>query len=139
MKLVKAFVHHVRSAGVVEALADAGFRNITLHDVIGALKPLTDSESKYSVDADRLMISEVRISLVVEDRSVDEVTSIIRRVAAVGPGNKAGQDLKSSKPDHLRFGMAIVHMADLMSQHARQFFRRFGLIKKFSGNDDVAA
>ena len=86
MKLVKAFVHHVRSAAVVEALADAGFRNITLHDVIGALKPLTDSESKYSVDADRLMISEVRISLVVEDRSVDEVTSIIRRVAAVGPG-----------------------------------------------------
>lgn len=85
MKLIKAFIHHVRAASVVEALADAGFRNLTLHDVRGMLKPITENERDYSAEAGGLVISEVRLSLVVEDQEVDAVTSIICTVARVGP------------------------------------------------------
>ncbi|ROH89700.1 P-II family nitrogen regulator [Stagnimonas aquatica] len=85
MKLVKAFIHHVRSASVVEALADAGFRNLTLHDVRGMLKPLSAHEVTYSTDVSGLVISEARLSLVVEDQEVDAVTAIISTVARVGP------------------------------------------------------
>lgn len=84
MKLIKAFIHHVRTAAVVEALADAGYRNLTLHDVKGMLKPITEHERDYSVEAGGLVISEVRVSLVVEDQEVDAVTSIIRTVGRVG-------------------------------------------------------
>jgi len=41
MKLIKAFIHHVRCADVVQSLGDAGYRNITLQDVRGMLKPIT--------------------------------------------------------------------------------------------------
>ncbi len=85
MKLIKAFIHHVRSAAIVEALADAGYRNLTLQDVRGMLKPITESERDYSAEAGGLVISEVRLSLVVEDNEVDRVTSIICTVARVGP------------------------------------------------------
>ena len=84
MKLVKAFIHHVRTAAVVQALGDAGFGNLTLQDVKGMLKPITENEQDYSVDASALVISEVRLSLVVEDADVDAVVSIIRSVARVG-------------------------------------------------------
>ncbi len=84
MKLVKAFFHHVRAADVVQALADAGYRNITLHDVRGMLKPLTDDELDFSRDGNALVISEVRLSLVCEDAEVDAVTAIIRTTARVG-------------------------------------------------------
>jgi nitrogen regulatory protein P-II 1 len=85
MKLIKAFIHHVRTASVVEALADAGFRNLTLHDVRGMLKPLTSHEVDYSAESNGLVISESRLSLVVEDSDVDAVTAIIATTAAVGP------------------------------------------------------
>ena len=85
MKLVKAFIHQVRTAPVVEALADAGFRNITLQDVKGVLKPISESEVSYSVGAGGLVISEVRLSLVCEDAEVDTVTTLIRNVARIGP------------------------------------------------------
>lgn len=85
MKLIKAFLHHVRTAAVIEALADAGYRNLTIQDVRGMLKPITERERDYSVEAGSLVISEVRLSLVVEDREVDAVTSIIRTVGRIGP------------------------------------------------------
>lgn len=84
MKLVKAFIHHVRTEAVVEALSDAGFRNLTLQDVKGMLKPITENERDYSGDAGGLVISEVRLSLVVEDHEVDPVVALIRKVARVG-------------------------------------------------------
>ena len=86
MKLVKAFIHHVRSAAVVEALGDAGFRNVTLQDVKGMLKPISDNERDYSTVGGAQVISEVRLSLVVDDQEVDAVTAIIRTNARVGPG-----------------------------------------------------
>ncbi|HKS56564.1 MAG TPA: P-II family nitrogen regulator [Steroidobacteraceae bacterium] len=84
MKLVKAFVHHVRAPEVVQALADAGYRNITLQNVMGMLKPITDSEQTFSSEAGGLVISEVRLSLVCEDADVNAVTAIIRWAARVG-------------------------------------------------------
>jgi nitrogen regulatory protein P-II 1 len=84
MKLIKAYIHHVRTEAVVEALADAGYRNLTLHDVKGMLKPITENERDYSGDTGGLVISEVRLSLVVEDQEVDAVTAIIRTMARVG-------------------------------------------------------
>lgn len=84
MKLIKAFMHHVRSASVVDALAQAGYRNITLQTVSGMLKPLSDSEQHYSTEASGLVISEIRLSLVCEDSEVDTVTSIIRHFARIG-------------------------------------------------------
>lgn len=86
MKLIKAFIHHVRASAVVEALADAGYRSVTLHDVKGMLKPISESERDYSEVGGTLVISEVRLSLVVEDADVDAVTALIRTTARVGPG-----------------------------------------------------
>ena len=86
MKLIKAFIHHVRAAEVVQALADAGYRNLTLHDVKGMLKPISDSERDYSTSGAGMVISETRLSLVVEDSEVDAATGIIRTIARVGPG-----------------------------------------------------
>lgn len=85
MKLIKAFLHHVRSAQVVDALADAGYRNITIQTVSGMLKPISDSEQSYSTHASGLVTSEIRLSLVCQDEEVNNVTSIIRRVGRVGP------------------------------------------------------
>ena len=85
MKLIKAFIHHVRTAHVVQALADSGYRNVTLQDVKGLLKPVSESEQHYSSDASGLVLSEVLLSLVCEDREVDAVTTIIRASARVGP------------------------------------------------------
>lgn len=57
MKLIKAFIHHVRTAAVVDALADAGYRNLTLQDVRGMLKPITEDEQDYSINGGGLVIS----------------------------------------------------------------------------------
>ncbi len=84
MKQIKAFIHHIRAAAVVEALRETGYSNITLLDVKGTLKPLSESEQEYSTDAG-VVISEVRISLVCEDTQVDEVTNIIRKTGRIGP------------------------------------------------------
>ena len=84
LKQIKAFIHHVRSVTVVEALRDAGYKNITLMDVKGTLKALSESEQDFSVEAG-VVISEVRVSLVCEDIQVDDVTSIIRKAGRIGP------------------------------------------------------
>ena len=84
LKQIKAFIHHVRSAAVVEALRDEGYKNITLIDVKGTLKALDEPEQNYSTDAG-VVISEVRVSLVCEDTQVNEVTTIIRKAGSIGP------------------------------------------------------
>jgi nitrogen regulatory protein P-II 1 len=84
MKQINALVHHIRSAPVVEALRDAGVTNITLLDVKGTLKPLSESEQEYSVKAGLAVISEVRISLVCEDDDVAQITEIIRQTGRIG-------------------------------------------------------
>lgn len=86
MKQIKAFVHHVRSAAVVDALRDAGVTNITLLDVKGTLKPLPEFEQTYSVEVGVVTIFEVRISLVCEDAEVERIADIIRSAGAIGSG-----------------------------------------------------
>ena len=85
MKQVKARIHHVRTNAVVQALADAGFRNIALSDVQGALKPLNDNERNYSAEGGGLLIGESRLELVCEDNDLDAVTGIIRKQGRIGP------------------------------------------------------
>lgn len=84
MKQIKAYIHHVRAAAVIEALGDAGYRNVTLHDVKGMLRPITMDEREYAAEAGGLVISEVKLSLVVDDAEVDAVTSIVRTLGRVG-------------------------------------------------------
>lgn len=83
MKLIKAFLHHVRVSAVVDALGDAGYRNITLEDVKGTLKPLNEAEQDYSIEAG-LMISEVKLSMVCEDAEIAAITAIIREAGRIG-------------------------------------------------------
>lgn len=83
MKQINALIHHVRSSAVVEALSDAGYKNITLLDLKGTLKALDESEMDYSAEAG-VVISEVRISLVCENKEVEEVTGIIRKAGRIG-------------------------------------------------------
>ncbi len=90
MKQINAFVHHIRSAAVVDALRDAGVTNITLLDVKGTLKPLSESEQEYSVQAGLVVISEVRISLVCEDDDVARMTDIIRQAGRIGDDFRVG-------------------------------------------------
>ncbi|MBP8925683.1 MAG: hypothetical protein KBG75_07495 [Pseudomonadales bacterium] len=84
MKLIQAFIHHIRTADAVQALADAGFRNITLSDVKGMLKPLNEAEQDYSTEAG-LAISEAKISLVCAESDVEAVAAIIRTIGRIGP------------------------------------------------------
>ena len=107
MKQIKAFIHHIRSAAVVEALRDAGVTNITLLDVKGTLKPLSESEQAYSTEVGVVIISEVRVSLVCDDAEVARITDIIRRAGRIGEGvsgwvyvSPVEQALPIGGPDH---------------------------------------
>jgi nitrogen regulatory protein P-II 1 len=84
MKQIKAYIHHVRTNAVVEALVDAGYKNISLLDVKGTLKPLSDDERNYSSEGGGFLIGEARLELVCEDKDVDEVTAIIRTRGRIG-------------------------------------------------------
>jgi nitrogen regulatory protein P-II 1 len=84
MKRITAFLHHVRTPTVVQALADAGYGNITLQDVKGMLKAISDDEAAYTRDSTSSVISESRLSLVVDDDKVAEVTAIICRIGRIG-------------------------------------------------------
>lgn len=85
MKLIKAYVHHVRAAEVVQALSDAGYRNLTLLDVRGTLKAVSDDERDFSREGVGLVIGEVQVELVCEDAEVDAATAIIRTHGQIGP------------------------------------------------------
>lgn len=90
MKLIKAYIHQIRTAPVVEALADAGFRNLALLDVKGTLKPLSDDEQYYSANGVGLLIGEVRLELVCEDNDAAAVTTIIRTHGQIGQPRVSG-------------------------------------------------
>lgn len=82
---IKAFIHRNRIADVVDALYDAGFRNLTVIDVQGLLKALDSKEQRYSVEIGRKVITEVKLELVCEgkDRAAEAV-DLIRKNARTG-------------------------------------------------------
>ena len=84
MKRIEAYIHHVRVEAVVQALAEAGFRNLCLYNVRGMLRPITARETDYSGELGGLVISEVCLCLVVEDPDRDRVTGLIQAVGKVG-------------------------------------------------------
>ena len=85
MKLITAYLHHVKVNAVVDALNDAGYRNLILQDVRGTLTPLDEFERVYSAEA-RLVISEAKLSIACDDNDVDTIANIIRLAGKIGDG-----------------------------------------------------
>ena len=85
MKLVKAFIHHLRAPEVIQALSAAGFRRISLLESKGTLRAISDAEVDFSLEAGGLLIAEAQLELVCDDQEVEAVTAIIRTHAQIGP------------------------------------------------------
>jgi nitrogen regulatory protein P-II 1 len=85
MKLVKAYIHHVRTGVVIQSLADAGYRRLAVFDVRGTLKALSADEQDYSADGTGILIGEVQVELVCEDCDVAAVTAIVATSGRIGP------------------------------------------------------
>lgn len=82
---IKAFVHRNRIADVVDALYDAGFRQMTVIDVQGLLQALDSQEQRYSVEIGKKVITEVKLELVCENESqTAEATALIREHGRTG-------------------------------------------------------
>jgi len=85
MHEVKAFIHRNRVADVVNALNEAGFRNITVVDVQAILKALSSKEQDYSVDIGQKVVTEVKLELVCDnDNRTAAAVEAIRENAKTG-------------------------------------------------------
>jgi nitrogen regulatory protein P-II 1 len=84
MKLLKAYIHQVRTSAVVQALTDAGFRRLSLAHVKGTLPPLLEKEHDYSIDSGTLFIAEVQLELVCDDSEVGRAAAIFKEVGHRG-------------------------------------------------------
>lgn len=67
MNEIKAFIHRNRIADVVHALANAGFRNLSIIDVKGMLEAMNEREQDFSLEVGEPVITEVKLELVCED------------------------------------------------------------------------
>lgn len=85
MKLVQAYIHDIRTAQVVQALRDLGHRNLSLIEVVGTLRPVSDYEEHYAGRNDASLIQEVRLELACADGDVERVTEAIRAKGPIGP------------------------------------------------------
>ena len=83
---VKAFIHRSRVADVVNALNAAGFKNITVVDVQGALNALSDHGAHYSVEIGQKVVQEVKLELV-----CDNETRVAEAVHAIRENGKTGK------------------------------------------------
>jgi nitrogen regulatory protein P-II 1 len=81
---IKAFIHRRTVAKVVHALGKAGYKNLSVIDVKGTLKSLSDDEQEYSIEIAKKVITEVKLELICEDAQRDEVISIIQAAANTG-------------------------------------------------------
>ena len=85
MREIKAYIRRNRIADVVNALYNAGFRNLTVIDVEGMLKTLDGTEQSYSVEIGQKVITEVKLELVCENESrTAEAVGLIRQHAQTG-------------------------------------------------------
>ena len=82
---IKAYVHRNRIADVVNALYNAGFKNLTVIDVEGLLKALDSREQRYSVEIGQKVVTEVKLELVCDNESrTAEAVAVIREHAKTG-------------------------------------------------------
>jgi nitrogen regulatory protein P-II 1 len=84
MKEIKAFVHRNRIADVIHALKIAGFKDISVIDVLGMLKALDSQEQGYSIEIGEKVITEVKLELVCEAAQLDQAIEIIRKNGRTG-------------------------------------------------------
>jgi len=78
MKEVKAFVHRGRIADIVHALEGAGFRHLSVVDVKGLLRALSDREQSYSIEIGERVTNEIKLEVVCEDDEVERAVALIR-------------------------------------------------------------
>lgn len=82
---IKAYIHRNRIADVVNALYNAGFKNLTVIDVEGLLKALDRQEQRYSVEIGQKVVTEVKLELVCENETrTAEAVALIREHAKTG-------------------------------------------------------
>tara|TARA_Y100001933_G_scaffold196066_1_gene196518 strand:+ start:3150 stop:3473 length:324 start_codon:yes stop_codon:yes gene_type:complete len=82
---IKAYVHRNRVADVVNALINAGFKNLTVIDVQGMLQALDGKEQHYSVEIGQKVVTEVKLELVCDNQTqTAEAVAIIREQAKTG-------------------------------------------------------
>ena len=82
---IKAYVKRNRIADVVNALYNAGFKNLSVIDVEGMLKALSGSEQRYSVEIGQKVVTEVKLELVCEtENRTAEAVALIREHAKTG-------------------------------------------------------
>lgn len=79
MKEIKAFIHWNRISDVVYELKQAGYKYISVVDLLGLLKALSSQEQQYSVDLGTKVVSEIKLELVCEDHQLDDAIDIISR------------------------------------------------------------
>ena len=85
MKLIKAFIHHIRAPEVIQALSAGGFRRISLLESKGTLRAISDTETDFSLESGGLLIAETQLELVCEDHEVEVATTLIQTNARIGP------------------------------------------------------
>ena len=84
MKEIKAFIHRNRISDVVHELKQAGYKYISVVDVLGLLKALSSQEQQYSVDLGTKVVAEVKLELVCEDHQLANAIDIISRQGRTG-------------------------------------------------------
>ena len=89
MKEVKAYVHRGRIADVVQELEAAGFRHLSVVDVKGFLRALSDLEQNYSIELGERVINQAKLEVFCEDDQVERAVQIIRQFGRTGQ-NLAG-------------------------------------------------
>ena len=84
MKQITAFVHRGRVADIVHALAAAGHRHLSVLDVKGLLRALSEREETYSLELGERVTNEIRLDLVCEDGEVEHAVALIRQFGRTG-------------------------------------------------------
>ncbi len=84
MKQIKAFVHRGRVADIVHALEAAGHRQLSILDVKGLLRALSERELEYSVALGEKVTSQVQLELVCADEDVERALQVIRTLGRTG-------------------------------------------------------
>lgn len=84
MREIKAFVHRGRIADIVRALEGAGFHHLSVIDVKGLLRALSDREQTYSLELGERVTNEVKLELVCDDDQVERAVQLIRAHGRTG-------------------------------------------------------